>query len=184
MSSPQVPDPVIRKGMEIFGMMEAETPHIFDKKWWAGQAMDLVMKNPEFKVQLFRFVDVFPTLLTDPALTKHLKEYFLSEDYDLPDFFKTALKGVTTSVASPLAGSIIRKNLVGFAKNFIAGKDIEDGKDRLKKIFEAGRTFTVDILGEEALSEQEARSYMQKYLHLVDVLKKETSSWQDRKSVV
>ncbi|NIS75354.1 MAG: aldehyde dehydrogenase family protein [Deltaproteobacteria bacterium] len=178
MKLPSDPDPVMQKGMEIFGLMEAETPYIFDRKWWAGQAMELVMKNPDFKVQLFRFVDVFPTLVTDEAIAKHLKEYFLSEEFDFPDFFKTALKGVTASFASSLSASIIRKNMVGFAKNFIAGKDIDDGKGSLKKILDDGRTFTVDILGEEVLSEKEAESYREKYLDLVRVLSEEIALWQ------
>lgn len=178
MTSPQEQDPVIQKGRVIFGLMEAETPFIFNKKWWAGQAIDLVMKNPELKVQLFRFVDVLPTLLTDEAIAKHLEEYFLSEDFDLADYFKTALKGVTASFASSLSATIIRKNMVSFAKNFIAGKDIEDGKGALKKILEDGRTFTVDILGEEVLSEREAESYREKYLYLVSVLQKEIAPWQ------
>ncbi len=178
MDSRKDQDRVVQKGREIFGLIEAETPSIFDRKWWVGQAMDLVMKNPEFKVQLFRFIDVFPTLLTDETIATHLREYFLSEDFEFPDFFKAALKGVTAPFTSPLAASVIRKNMEGFAKSFIAGRDIEDGKDALRDILRAGRTFTVDILGEEALSEREAESYGQKYLNLVDVLKEEIAAWE------
>lgn len=180
MDMPPNTETVIQKGMEIFGLMEAGTPSIFDRKWWAGQAMDMVMKNPEFKVRLFRFVDVFPTLLTDESIATHLRQYFLSEEFEFPDFFKVALKGATASITSPLAATIIRKNMLNFAQIFIAGMDIDDGSEALKNIFGDGRTFTVDILGEEVLSEKEAESYLEKYLHLVDVLKEKIPIWQKR----
>ena len=66
----------MKKGLEIFRLMEAEPPAIFDKRRWVGELIDLVMQDPDLKVQLFRFIDVFPTLTTADMVAQHLKEYF------------------------------------------------------------------------------------------------------------
>ena len=71
---------VIEKGREIFRLMETEQPAVFDRRRWAGELMNLAMRDPSLKVQLFRFIDVFPTLTGSELVTRHLKEYFLAEE--------------------------------------------------------------------------------------------------------
>ena len=47
--------------------------------------MDWAMSRPDFKTQLFRFVDVFPALDGNDDIARHLAEYF---DYFLKDAAK------------------------------------------------------------------------------------------------
>ena len=51
------------------------------------------MKNENFKIQLFRFVDVLPYLNTSESLDRHIKEYFGGEDQDVPAVMKWGAKG-------------------------------------------------------------------------------------------
>jgi RHH-type proline utilization regulon transcriptional repressor/proline dehydrogenase/delta 1-pyrroline-5-carboxylate dehydrogenase len=166
--------------MEIFRLMEAEPPAVFSRKFWAGKMMDAAMRRPEFKVALFRFIDVLPTLSTSRQISRHIKEYFLDGETPLPGIAKILLSSAVSGVTAPIAALLIRRNLIGFSKNFIAGGTPPEAIKALKKIWSDGGTFTVDLLGEAAVSEAEADRYRDLYLSAVDILEKEMSSWPAR----
>ncbi|KAF0220475.1 MAG: proline dehydrogenase / delta 1-pyrroline-5-carboxylate [Geobacteraceae bacterium] len=169
---------IVEKGLEIFRLMEAEPPVVFDKRRWAGELMDLAMRDPSLKVQLFRFIDVFPTLTTPELVAQHLKEYFLTSEAHLPDFVHKLLAGASSGLAASLTALLLKKNIVSFSRTFIAGESPADAIKPLKRIWDGGKTFTVDILGETALSEKEAAHYHDIYLALVELLARETAGWR------
>lgn len=170
-------DAVIQKGMEIFRFLEAEPPAVFNKKFWAGKMMETAMDHPEFKVALFRFIDVLPTLTTTQQLSRHIKEYFLTEGSQFSGITKTLLSGATSSLTAAITASLIKQNITSFSKNFIVGENPRDAIKTLTKIWKEGKTFTVDLLGEVAVSEVEADRYRDLYLSVVDILAEEMSSW-------
>ncbi|SNB47739.1 proline dehydrogenase family protein [Geobacter sp. DSM 9736] len=163
-------DPVVEKGREIFSLMEAEQPAVFDRHRWAGELMHLAMKDPHLKVQLFRFVDAFPTLTSSELITRHLREYFLSGEAHLSPIVQQLLVGASSGLASGVTSAILRRNIMSFARTFIAGETPASAGKTLQRLRETGRTFTVDLLGEAALSEQESSRYSDLYLELVEHL--------------
>ncbi|NOG84304.1 MAG: hypothetical protein HND49_10965 [Planctomycetes bacterium] len=38
--------------------MGSDPPPVCTKEWWSGKIIDWCMQNHEFKVQMFRFVDI------------------------------------------------------------------------------------------------------------------------------
>ena len=62
------------QSIDFFNIISDESPTIFDKQWWTGKVMDWCMQNENFKVQLFRFVDVLPYLTTGESLSRHIQE--------------------------------------------------------------------------------------------------------------
>ncbi len=66
---------VIERGKQFFDSISGEAPSVFNKGWWTGKVMDWSMKNEDFKVQMFRFVDVLPYLNTSESLSRHIEEY-------------------------------------------------------------------------------------------------------------
>ena len=74
----QIEQKIVERGQEFFNSISGEAPSIFNKGWWTGKVMDWSMKNEDFKVQLFRFVDVLPYLNTSESLLRHIREYFAS----------------------------------------------------------------------------------------------------------
>ena len=72
----QIEQKIVERGQEFFNSISGEAPSIFNKGWWTGKVMDWSMKNEDFKVQLFRFVDVLPYLNTSESLLRHIREYF------------------------------------------------------------------------------------------------------------
>lgn len=172
---------IIVRGKEFFTSISGEAPSIFNKGWWTGKVMDWSMKNENFKVQLFRFVDVLPYLNTSESLSRHIDEYFAGEDQDVPAVLKWGAGALGSGLAGKLAGGLvaktIRSNIEGMGKQFIIGENTVDALKNLKKIRKEGFAFTVDILGEASVSEQESEAYLHEYLDLLTALQTEYKKW-------
>lgn len=153
--------------------------NLFDRKFWSGKIMDWSMTNPAFKTEMFRFVDVLPALRDSEQIAEHIRQYFFREGLELPGMIRAGL-GLATwnSLASKVAASAIRKNVTGMATTFITGEDAADASKTLRKLWDNGFSFTVDILGEAALSEKEAEDYQKRYLDLVNGLAKELKAFK------
>jgi RHH-type proline utilization regulon transcriptional repressor/proline dehydrogenase/delta 1-pyrroline-5-carboxylate dehydrogenase len=171
---------ITARSKEFFASISGEAPSIFNKGWWTGKVMDWSMKNENFKVQLFRFVDVLPYLNTSESLNRHIKEYFGADDQDVPAVMKWGAKGAI--LGGKLTGAIlnktIRANLEGMAQQFIIGENVKDALKNIKKIRKDGFTLTVDILGEATVSEKEAADFMEMYLELLASLEKTYKEWE------
>jgi RHH-type proline utilization regulon transcriptional repressor/proline dehydrogenase/delta 1-pyrroline-5-carboxylate dehydrogenase len=177
-STVTIKDKVVVTGEEILNRMEGQSKgSIFNKDWWYGQIMDWSMKNEHFKTQMFRFVDVLPSLNSGSDVAKHLKEYFAESGEELPSVFNFGL-GLGSLAPSLMAGAI-RKNVTQMAKMFITGENPDEALPVIKKSRKNKITFTVDILGEATLSEKEALEYQAKYLELIDWLAKDAKSWDE-----
>ena len=172
-----VGDEVRRKGMEIFQLMEEDPPPVFSRKYWASRMIDAAMDRPDLKVALFRFIDVLPSLSSTEAISRHIREYFKTEGTPLPWVVRALLRGAVSPVTAPLASRVIRRNLTSFSKTFIAGDSPRDAIPVMRRIHREGGTFTVDLLGEAAVSEAEADACLGRYLSLIDILSEEMASW-------
>jgi len=135
------------------------------------------MRDERFKVQMFRFVDVLPSLRNSDEIVKHLEEYFAG----MRDGFAPAIQtGVRVARVAPwISGFILRRNVSGMARQFIAGKNCEDVMKTLRKRRAQKIGFTVDLLGEAVLSEKEADEYAARCLDLLECLARETRGWTD-----
>lgn len=181
MDSSALDKKIRERGKEFFASISGEAPSIFNKGWWTGKVMDWSMKNENFKIQLFRFVDVLPYLNTSDSLTRHIDEYFAGDDQDVPKVLKWGAgamgSGLGGKLAAGLMAKTIRANIEGMAKQFIIGENTSDAMKNLKKIRKDGFAFTVDILGEASVSEIESEAYLNEYMELLDALKKEQAAW-------
>ena len=171
---------ITARSKEFFASISGEAPSIFNKGWWTGKVMDWSMKNENFKIQLFRFVDVLPYLNTSESLARHIREYFAGDDQDVPAVMKWGAigAGFGGKLTGVLLNKTIRSNLEGMAKQFIIGENVKDALKNIKKIRKDGFTLTVDILGEATVSEKEAVSFMEMYLELLAALEKTYKDWE------
>ena len=171
---------ITARSKEFFASISGEAPSIFNKGWWTGKVMDWSMKNENFKIQLFRFVDVLPYLNTSESLNRHIKEYFGAEDQDVPAVMKWGAKSAIFGgkITGAILNRTIRANLEGMAQQFIIGENIKDALKNIKKIRKNGFTLTVDILGEATVSEKEAEGFMEMYLELLGALEKSYRDWE------
>lgn len=170
---------IISKGEEILKRMESQSKgSLFSKDFWYGSIMDWSMKNEKFKTNMFRFVDVLPSLNTGDEVATHLKEYFSEGGKsELPAVFNVGLG--LGALAPGLMASAIKKNVTSMAKMFITGETPQEALTVLKKARKNNLTFTVDILGEATLSEKEAQDYQRRYMDLIDGLVSDSQKWED-----
>lgn len=171
---------IVSRGREFFKSISGEAPSIFNKGWWTGKVMDWSMKNEDFKVQLFRFVDVMPYLNESDNLVRHIKEYFGGNDTEVPAVLKLGanLSGIGGSFTGKILGKTIRSNIEGMGRQFIIGENSKEAIKGISKLRKDKFTFTVDLLGEATVSEEEAQAYAQGYLDLMDALAVEQNSWK------
>ncbi|MNK07447.1 1-pyrroline-5-carboxylate dehydrogenase 1 [compost metagenome] len=169
---------IVARGEEIMKRMESQSKaSIFSKDFWYGSIMEWSMKNEKFKTNMFRFVDVLPSLNSGDEVARHLKEYFSENGEALPPVFNVGLG--LGSLAPGLMAGAIRKNVTQMAKMFITGETPDEALPVLKKARKNKMTFTVDILGEATLSEKEAKEYSNKCIELVEWLAKDSQKWDE-----
>lgn len=144
-------------------------------KFYSDALMEWSMKDPEFKVQMFRFVDTFPMLRTADAIYDHLHDYLNQPKVSVPPVIGAALKA--GSLLKSAAAATIGKQIEGMASKFIAGTDAASALPGLKKMWDDGIAFSVDLLGETCVSDMEADDYARKYLDLIQNLPSHVAEW-------
>src|SRR5947209_3615691 len=88
--------------------------------------------------------------------------------------------GVSLARIVPIiSGKFLRWNVSGMARQFIAGKNPEDVMKTLRKKRTQRIGFTVDLLGEAVVSEQETNAYAARAIELLEYLAQQTRGWSD-----
>ncbi|QJB58136.1 L-glutamate gamma-semialdehyde dehydrogenase [Pseudodesulfovibrio sp. zrk46] len=171
---------IIARGREFFSSISGESPSVFNKGWWTGKVMDWAMKNEDFKVQMFRFVDVLPYLNTSESLSRHIEEYFASDDSNIPDVLKWGATKTTFGggLVAKVLNKTIRSNIESMARQFIIGQVSKEAVKGIKKLRKDGFTFVLDLLGEATVSEQESAAYRDGYLEVLEAIHKELGKWK------
>src|SRR5437773_2098794 len=168
-------DEIERRGTRIFELVDKHPEPLFSKAGLYQRLMALSMRDEQFKVQLFRFVDVLPSLHMSSEIIEHLNEYFSDNG-----FGSLVNSGVRLARVVPwVSGPILRWNVSGMAHQFIAGKNSDDVIKTLRKRRSQKIGFTVDLLGEAVVSEQDANGYAARYMDLLEKLAQETKNWTD-----
>ena len=168
---------VERRGMQIFDLVDRHPESIFSKAGFYQRMMEFSMRDEHFKVQMFRFVDVLASLRRGSDIVQHLDEYFADMRNGYAPLIRT---GVSLARIVPIiSGKFLRWNVSGMARQFIAGRNPEDVMKTLRKKRRQGIGFTVDLLGEAVVSEEEAAEYMGRCQELLEHLARETRGWTD-----
>src|ERR1700732_4685618 len=157
-------------GREIFDLIDKDrrSPGLFGEKDFYGHLMEWAMRDPVFKTQMFRFVDVLPTLTSSGDVVKHMAEYLSKVKTPASGVLRGALAFGRLLPAMP--ARLIRQNVSAMASVFICGKDGKTAFPNLRRIWGEGARFTVDILGEAVVSDREADEFAAKYDELLDFL--------------
>lgn len=135
---------------------------------WVDWFIAKIMANENFKVQALRFVDVLPALTDVDELHRHLVEYFDSDEMNFPALLRWGLKrsGLNKSILARL----VRKLTLQFSHYYMAGATSEDALKTVLELREKGFGFTLDLLGEGVVSEDEAQDYQNQYLKIIPEL--------------
>jgi RHH-type proline utilization regulon transcriptional repressor/proline dehydrogenase/delta 1-pyrroline-5-carboxylate dehydrogenase len=162
-------------GREMLTLARGNKTGLLSAKFWSDKLMDWSMKDQNFKVQLFRFVDCFPALKTPDAVYEHLSDYLSQPGVTLPPGMGLGMSA--GGLAKGLMTSTISSQIKGMASKFIAGTDAASALPQLKQLWKDGIAFSVDLLGEACVSDAEAAAYQKKYLDLVGNLPDAVAGW-------
>src|SRR5207237_417295 len=138
--------------------------------------LEWAIQDEAFKVQLFRFIDVLPTLKT-PAQTKRLvTEYFgetpeLPETAGAPSLMRWGMKALSSlGMGAGLTADTITAQTLQMSNQFIAGADLKDVLPAVTELWKRGIAHSVDLLGEAVVSEREADAFAERYMQTVTAI--------------
>ena len=169
-------DRIGQLGREMLTLAKGGKAGVLSAKFYSDALMEWSMKDPNFKVQMFRFVDAFPMLRTPEAIYDHLKDYLSQPGVTVPGVIDAAIKA--GSIAKGMTSKAIGSQITGMAGKFIAGRDAAGAISQLEKLWKDGIAFSVDLLGEACVSEAEADAYQKKYIDLVGNLPSAVGGWK------
>ncbi|MGF1634691.1 MAG: proline dehydrogenase family protein, partial [Phycisphaerae bacterium] len=162
-------------GRDLLDRARHHRQGLLSKGFWGDKLMDWSMKDAGFKTQLFRFVDAFPTLTTPEQVHEHLVDYLSQPGVTPPPGMDLGLKA--GGMAKGMMARTITGQITGMAQKFIAGSDAAGALPTLRKRWDSGLAFSVDLLGEACISDAEAAAYQQQYLDLVNNLPAAVAAW-------
>ena len=168
---------VQRRGQQLFGLVEQHPESLFSKAGFYQRMMALSMRDEHFKVQMFRFVDVLASLRRSGDIVQHLDEYFAEIRNGFAPLLHTGVR--VAKIVPWISGRVLRWNVSGMARQFIAGKNPDDVMKALRKRRRQRIGFTVDLLGEAVVSEAEADEYAARCFDLLEGLAAQTKDWRD-----
>jgi RHH-type transcriptional regulator, proline utilization regulon repressor / proline dehydrogenase / delta 1-pyrroline-5-carboxylate dehydrogenase len=174
---PEFEATVLRIGQHLAQLSAGRTPTVFDSRWWSQSVINLAMKDPGFKIQLFRFIDVLPAVASDQAVVRLAEEYFGALHGQVFGL-QWGLKALTaTNIGAAITGKSIRHQVEQMAKTFIAGGSVEEALPVLANLWQDGRAWSVDLLGEVTISDIEADQYRDRCLEALTLLGRAVGSW-------
>lgn len=182
-------------GHEMFERMRAGRPWPTQSEWWQDRLLARCTANEWFKVQSFRFIDALPTMRDDATIARHIQEYFAApptkkngRDLDelaprRSDALVSCVSWASTfaaprSIAGSIAAWVARSGALTMANKFIAGSNVQQAVRTIEKMRDKGLAFTVDVLGEAALSRAESQHYFDVYLKLISELPRFAANWR------
>lgn len=174
-SAPSEPR-ILALGSELIEKARGHKTGLLSAAFYSDALMNWSMKDPNFKVQMFRFVDCFPVLKETDDIYDHLQDYLTQPGVTVPGPIAAALSA--GKLAKGLAVGTIRKQIEGMAGKFIAGSDAASALGNLKSLWNDGIAFSVDLLGEACVGDAEADAYRDKYLDLINNLPGQVSGWK------
>ncbi|MBX7102967.1 MAG: L-glutamate gamma-semialdehyde dehydrogenase [Gemmataceae bacterium] len=171
-------DLVRRYGREIFARLDRRGPMVFSPAWLDDLLMQVSMSDENVKIQLFRFIDALPNLRDADEVSGHLKEYLSAAKDHLPWWGRL---GVRMLPSGGLGGRLLARsadsNARRMARKFIAGTNVPEAIASITKLRKRSLAFTVDLLGEATITEEEAVQYQQQYFDLLDGLCRAAPTW-------
>jgi RHH-type transcriptional regulator, proline utilization regulon repressor / proline dehydrogenase / delta 1-pyrroline-5-carboxylate dehydrogenase len=181
--SPVDPEPRVHEiGMHLYEAMNERGPAKAVASYVTGRAIQRrilaqTMADPAFKTQLFRFVDVYPSIRDSGDLLRHLRSYLGGVDAPRP--LDRLVATDKRRLPSWAVTRLTERGMQRMAETLIAGRDATDALPTLKRLHRRHTAFTLDILGEACLSEAESEEYARRYNDLLDYLPAKVARWGD-----
>lgn len=170
---------ILQRGRELLEMVQKREQAQAAEASWLDQLLDHFMADDAFRVQALRFVDVLPVLESNTELVRHLREYFPADEFPLPGAAKWGLKLGAGKIGAGLIAGAVHKSMGLMGTRFLGGTTAKEVLATVSILRQQGLGCSLDLLGEESVSEEEADEYLQRYLELLDDLPPALAKWLD-----
>lgn len=131
--------------------------------------------DPDLRIQMLRFVDVLPVLEDDREILEHLTDYLAGTGKNLPAWLRWCIRN--SRYSRRLSAALVRRMMLRISSRFLGGDDVQRALRTVNRLRRKGVGFSLDLLGEAVLSEQEAREYQSAYFELIDALAPVCNQW-------
>ena len=169
-------DEVQRVARRIAELGSDQTSRVYRMSWWSDRLIDWAMRHPEFKTQLFRLVDVYPAMIDDRDVARHVEEYF--EGIDTPRVLEAGMSAAGhVPFGRSIEAAVARRNILRMARQFIVGSTVDEAVDGLHRLWRDGSAATIDLLGEKTVTSSQADRYAGRVHELLDTLLTAAPSW-------
>lgn len=154
-------------GRELLAAARREHAQLSVLNRWTAHVLSWCLSDPQVKSSVLRFIDVLPSL-SDPAeIARHLRDYFPPEA-KLPAALRLGTQLAHPGLLTQHAlSSVIRQLVEQVARQFIAEHRPEAAANVIHALAAQGATCSLDMLGEQVLSEEEADRYAAQCLTLL-----------------
>ncbi|HEX3314869.1 MAG TPA: L-glutamate gamma-semialdehyde dehydrogenase [Gemmataceae bacterium] len=163
-------------GEELFARIDTRGPLPLSPTWFDDRLMEWSMANEAVKIQLFRFIDALPLLRNPADISRHLREYF-GEARLSPLMHRLVGCLPRAGVGAKFLAWNAHRNSARLARKFIAGTNLDEALATIARLRQRKLAFTVDLLGEASIAENEADRYQGEYLRLVEGLARTVNAW-------
>lgn len=181
---PNLNSRIIDFGRQVFADLGERETSLLDPKYLNSLLMQWSMRLPEFKVNLFRLVDVLPTLTSDEAIAEHVREYLIPPANKIHPSLGWLISLCKSPLLVPLTAFLVRHGVKQMASMFIAGNSPASALPVLKRLRGDRYAFTVDLLGEFCVCESEALEYQNRYLDAIDTFGATIPTWSEGSPII
>ena len=158
-------------GRRLYRLAKQKHAHLSTLNRWTQQMLQWCLTDPALKSRVLRFVDVLPSLHSARSVVRHVREYFPTHDLHLPPALRLGVSLSRTGLlTAPALALIIRQMVERISEQFIAGTTVEEAARLFERMASEQMTVSLDVLGEQVVSEAEASNYSALYVNLIRAL--------------
>lgn len=173
-----------RIAQEILSSLTEEGPLRSASSLFSGRALQRrllarALDDADFRTRLFRFVDVYPSLRDSGDLVRHLRAYLDDRGETPPPLDRLLASPSARRLPSWIIARYTDRVMQRMAKGLIAGRDASEALPSLRDLRRRHMGFTLGILGETCVSDDESSRYLQAYYELLDSLPPKIATWPD-----
>lgn len=172
-----------RQAERLYTRAAATSPRLFDRTWWSGRLLEWAIRDEAFKVRLFRFIDVLPTLKTPAQIARLVDEYFREDagprDSGGRSLVRWGMQALSSSgFGAGVTAGTIHAQAIQMASQFIVGAGMKEALPVVSDLWTRGLAHSVDLLGEAPVCEPECAVYAARYADAITTLAAAACAWR------
>ncbi len=172
------PDPIDARIREIAHEIRVAEPRLPFRDRLSDAALTHLEGRRELRAALLRFVDAAPACHGPRERGAHLRAYLRQAPREqLPLPLRALAADPLGPALVPLGGAATRPAIRLLAHRFIAGRDAPAARSVLRRAWDRGEAFTLDLLGEATVTAGECDAYRDRCLAALDYLTELSAGW-------